>query len=318
MNKPLGKRFFGIDVSKNRLDVASHSDPEPWTAANDETGIAAVVDRLAPLAPALIVMEATGGLETALASSLFAAGLPVVVVNPRQVRDFAKATGRLAKTDKIDAGVLAHFASAARPEARPLKDAASQELAALVARRRQLVDMLVAEKNRLKQVPKRIAKDIQIHVRWLEKRLREIDRDLFQFIKNSPVWRAKDEIIQSVPGAGPVLSASLLAGVPELGTLDRRQIAALVGVAPFNRDSGKFRGPRRIWGGRAQVRAVLYMAAVSAVRYNPVFKDFYQRLIAAGKKFKVAITACMRKLVTVLNAMIKNAASWHPKPLTTP
>ncbi|MCH7501663.1 MAG: IS110 family transposase [Nitrospinae bacterium] len=311
MNQISSERFIGIDVSKDRLDIADSITQETWQAANDESGIADLVERLASLSPALIVLEATGGLEILLASALVASRLPVTVVNPRQVRDFAKATGKLAKTDVIDARVLAHFAGAVRPKVRKIKDGEALELSALVTRRRQLIGMLATEKTRLQQAPKWIRKDIKDHIQSLKKRLSKIDRELSKTIKNSSVWREHDQIIQSIPGAGPVLSVSLLAGVPELGTLNRRQIAALVGVAPLNRDSGKFSGRRCIWGGRANVRAALYMAAFSAMRHNPVIQTFYQRLIEKGKPFKVAITACMRKLLTILNTMIKNRTNWN-------
>lgn len=313
MNQNSSERFIGIDVSKNLLDLADSLTQETWQVANEEAGITGLVDCLTPLKPTLIVLEATGGLEIPLASALYANRLPVVVVNPRQVRDFAKATGKLAKTDALDARVLAHFAAAIRPEVRKIKDDETQELAALVTRRRQLIGMLATEKTRLRQAPKWIRKDIKEHIQSLQKRLSKIDRELSKTIKNSSVWRENDQIIQSIPGAGPVLSISLLAGVPELGVLSRRQIAALVGVAPLNRDSGQFRGRRCIWGGRANVRAALYMAAVSAMRHNPVIRTLYERLIEKGKPFKVAITACMRKLLTILNTMIKNQTLWNPK-----
>ena len=311
MNQKSSECFIGVDISKNNLDVADFFTQETWQAANNESGITDLIERLTPLNPTLIVLEATGGLEIPLASALVTSQLPVAVVNPRQVRDFAKATGKLAKTDAIDARVLAHFASAVRPEVRKVKDQDSLELSALVTRRRQLIEMLSKEKTRLSQAPKWIRKDIKDHIKSLKKRLAKIDRELSRTVKNSSVWRENDQIIQSIPGAGPVLSVSLLAGVPELGTLNRRQIAALVGVAPLNRDSGKFLGRRCIWGGRASVRAALYMAAVSAMRCNPVIRVFYNRLIEKGKVFKVAITACMRKLLIILNTMIKKRTLWN-------
>jgi len=303
--------FVGIDVSKTSLDVALRPDNTHWSCGNDDAEIGTLVKRLRKLQPTLIVLEATGGLEIPVAAALASVGLPIVVVNPRQVRDFAKATGELAKTDRIDAGVLAWFGEAVRPEIRPLKDPATQELAALLTRRRQLTDMLTAEKNRLSCAPKRVSKDIKIHITWLEKRLRDANNGLSKAIKQSPVWCEHDEILQSTPGVGPVLSVTLLAALPELGTLNRRQIAALAGVAPFNRDSGKFKGKRAIWGGRAEVRAVLYMGTLSAVRCNPIIRSFYQRLTKAGKNHKVAMTACMRKLLTILNIMMKNHTHWH-------
>ena len=309
MNKK--EHFIGIDVSKHQLDIAAYSDKECWSVANTPEGIAVLLDRLKTNPPDLIVAEATGGLETLLASTLYSGGLPIVVVNPRQVRDFAKATGKLAKTDIIDSRVLAHFAKAIRPEVRPRKDAEAQELTALVNRRRQLIDMIQAEKRRLLQALKPVRKEVKAHIQWLEKRLKNIDGELSKKIKETPAWREKDNIIQSIPGAGPVLSSSLLAGLPELGNLDRKQIAALMGVAPFNRDSGLFRGRRCIWGGRAHVRKVLYMATLVAIRHNPIIGNFNQRLRDKGKKPKVAIIACMRKLLTILNTMVKNNTLWN-------
>lgn len=306
-------QFIGIDVSKKQLDVAVRPDGKRWSVAYDEKEVSSLVKRLKDFAPSLIVVEATGGLETPLVSALAAECLPVVVCNPRQVRDFAKATGTLAKTDSIDADVLAHFGEAIRPEIRPLKDEQTQALTDLLVRRRQLVDMLTAEKNRLKCSSQNVKKDIQQHIKWLEKRLKDIEGNLEKLIKKTPIWRMKDEIIQSVPGVGPVMSLALLSGVPELGSLNRHQIAALVGVAPFNRDSGQFKGKRTIWGGRANVRSVLYMSALTAIRCNPVIKSFYNRLIKAGKLPKVAITACMRKLLIILNTMVKNGTTWNCK-----
>lgn len=305
------EHFIGIDISKDYLDIADSATQETWRTANDDSGIASLTKRLSTPTPTLIVLEATGGLEISLASALAAKGLPVTVVNPRQVRDFAKATGQLAKTDTLDAKVLVHFARAVRPEIRQIKDQETRELAALVTRRRQLVDMLATEKTRLKQVSKAIHQNVQTHITWLQDRIREIDQDLSKTLKASSVWRENDQIIQSVPGAGPVLSINLLANVPELGTLNRRQIAALIGLAPLNRDSGSFRGRRCIWGGRASVRATLYMAAVTAMQHNHVIHAFYQRLIKKGKPFKVAITACMRKLLTIINTMVKTKTLWN-------
>jgi len=311
MNQKTSEHFIGIDISKNCLDIADGLTQETWQVANDETGITDLVKRLTPLNPPLIVLEATGGLEIPLASALAAGRLPVAVVNPRHVRDFAKAIGKLAKTDVIDSLVLAHFAKAVRPEVRKIKDEDALELSALVTRRRQLIEMLSKEKTRLKQSQKWIRKDIKEHIASLEKRLQKIDKNLGKTIKSSSAWHEQDQIIQSLPGAGPVLSISLLAQVPELGTLNSKQMAALIGVAPMNRDSGKFRGRRCIWGGRASVRAVLYMATLSAIRHNPILRAFYNRLINKGKVFKVAITACMRKLLIILNAMIKNKTTWN-------
>jgi transposase len=307
------ERAVGIDVSKGLLDVAVLPEGESWSATNDEEGISQIVKRLKSLRPRLVVLEATGGMETALVGSAATARLPVVVVNPRQVRDFAKSVGALAKTDAIDARVLARFAEAVRPEVRPLKDKEASQLSALIARRRQLVEMLTAEKNRLATGPEAIHPSIEEHIEWLEQRLTEINGKLKKAIKKSPVWRAKDQLLRTVPGVGSVFSATLVAGLPELGALNRKRIAALVGVAPFNRDSGKYRGRRCIWGGRGSVRAVLYMATLAATRFNPVIRAFYLRLCAAGKDKKVALTACMRKLLTILNAMVKTGTPWQPR-----
>jgi transposase len=260
----------------------------------------------------LIVLEATGGLETPVVTALVEAGWPVAVINPRQARDFAKATGRLAKTDALDAEVLAHFGHAIRPEPRPWKDAEAQALTALIQRRRQVVAMLTAEKNRLASAHPRVQPDIEATIAWLEQRLKDHDGDLQRQLRASPLWREQDDLLRGVPGIGPVTAVILLAALPELGTLDRRQISALVGVCPFNRDSGQCRGRRMIFGGRAGVRAVLYMATVTASRCNPVIHAFYQRLRAAGKPAKVALTACMRKLLTILNAMLKTKTPWQP------
>ena len=302
--------FVGIDVSKDQLDVALRPSAERWAVANDDAGIATLVDRLGALTPALIVLEATGGLELPLTGAL-AVGLPVVVVNPRQVRDFAKATGKLAKTDALDAAVLAQFAEAVRPALRPLPDAALQALSALLARRRQLLEMRTAEQNRLGMARPPVRKGIRAHIAWLDRRLAQTDDDLARAIRESPVWREKDDLLQSAPGVGPGLARTLLADLPELGTLNRKQIAALVGVAPLNRDSGTLRGRRSVWGGRAHVRAALYMSALAATRYNPVIRAFYQRLCAAGKAKKVALTACMHKLLGILNSMVKHRTPWR-------
>lgn len=302
--------YIGIDVSKDRLDLAWRPTGERWTAPNTERGIRAICRRLRTPAPTLIVLEATGGLELPLTGALAAAGLPVVVVNPRQIRDFAKATGRLAKTDALDAAVLAQFAEAVRPPVRPLPDAATQALSALLLRRRQLIGMRTAEQNRLGSSPAPMRKGIRAHITWMDGRLADLDEELATTIRESPLWREKDDLLQSTPGVGPVLALTLLASLPELGTLTRQRIAALVGVAPLNRDSGRFRGSRRVWGGRAHVRAALYMGTLVATRFNPVIRLFYQRLCAAGKAKKVALTACMRKLLTMLNAMLKHQTPW--------
>jgi transposase len=312
MNTHTGDIFVGIDVSKATLEVACAPTGEHWVVANDAPGIACLVARLVPLAPERIVLEATGGLEMPGVTALAAAKLAVVVVNPRQTRDFARATGTLAKSDRLDAERLAAFAQAVRPPLRPLKDAASQELETLLVRRAQLLDMHTAEHNRLGSASPRVRADIQAHLEWLAQRLQDVDRDLTQAIKASALWHAQDALVQSVPGAGPHLSERLIAQLPELGRLNRRQIAALVGLAPFNCDSGQFRGRRRIWGGRASLRAALYMATLAAVRCNPVIARYYQRLTGAGKEHKVAMVACMRKLLTILNAMVKNHTSWNP------
>jgi len=303
----------GIDVSKAFLDVACGS--ECWRVSNNPSGIRVLVRRLQGVNPARIVLEPTGRLERPVVEALDSAALPVAVVNPRQVRDFARATGKLAKTDRIDARVLAHFAAAVRPPIRAIADASSRELAALEARRRQVVEMVTAEKNRLGTARGPVARQIREHLRWLERQLEELDKELKEFLRSSPVLRSKDDLLRTAPGVGPVLAANLIANLPELGTLDRRQIAALVGVAPLNRDSGTWRGKRRVWGGRAPVRAALYMAALVASRFNPSIKAFYQRLCAAGKPKKVALTACMRKLLTILNSMLQHQRPWsvqHP------
>lgn len=303
--------FVGIDISKARLDVALRPLGVAFGVDHDEAGIASVIERLRRQPPTLVVLEATGGLEVMVASALAAAGLPVVVVNPRQVRDFAKATGRLAKTDAIDTQVLAPFAHAVRPALRPLPDASTQALAALMPRRRQILDMRTAETNRLWSASRAIRPEIQTHIRWLVRQVAKLDKELSQTIRSSPAWREKDDLLQSMPGVGPVLATTLLASVPELGTLNRRQIAALVGVAPLNRESGTWRGKRVVGGGRAPVRAVMYMGALVAARHNPILKAFYQRLRQAGKASKVALTACMRKLLTMLNAMLKHHTPWR-------
>jgi len=303
--------YVGIDVSKRTLEVAVRPTDEQWTVCNNDADIASLVVRLRELQPVLVVLEATGGYEVPATLALLVAGLPLAVINPRHARDFAKATGTLAKTDKIDARVLAHFAQAVRPTPRPVPDEEQRNLADLLARRRQVIEMLTAEKNRLKLAPKPLREYISAHVDWLQRHLNELDEELGKRIRQSPVWREQDEILQSTPGVGRVLSFTLLAELPELGTLNRKQIAALVGVAPLNRDSGKIRGKRSVWGGRAQVRSALYMATLSATRYNPVIRDFYQRLCKAGKLRKVALTACMHKLLIILNAMLKNRTAWR-------
>ena len=304
--------FVGIDVSEEWLDVALRPAGEAWRVANDADGIAALVARLTPLTPTLVVLEATGGREALIALELGTAKLPVAVVNPRQVRDFARATGQLAKTDRLDAAILAHFAEAIRPDPRPLPDAATRALQALVARRRQLQGMLVAERNRRRVAEEGVRASLDEHIAWLRARVADLDRDLARELRSSPLWRAEADLLRSAKGVGPVLAATLIADVPELGTLDRQQIAALVGLAPLARDSGKRRGERHIWGGRGDVRAVLYMAALNAIRTNPPIRAFYARLTAQGKPFKVAITACMRKLLVTLNAIKRDGTRWDP------
>jgi transposase len=307
--------FVGIDVAKAQLDIALRPLGERWAVSNDDTGLTALVRRLQEIGPQLIVLEASGGYQRAVVAALATAGLPVVVVNPRQARDFAKATGQLAKTDALDARALAHFAEAIRPAPRPLPDTQTEELRALLARRRQLVGMRTAEQNRLDSAPRRLQADIQVHITWLNERLAALDDDLDTTLRASPVWREREELLRSVPGIGPVGPRTLLLDLPELGTLSRQRLAALVGVAPLNRDSGTLRGTRTIWGGRAHVRTTLYMSTLVAVRYNPVLKTFYERLRAAGKAAKVALTACMRKRLTILHAMVKHHTPWQPQEL---
>jgi transposase len=303
--------FVGIDVAKAQLDVAVRPSGERWAMPNDADGVVTLVERLQPLHPTLIVLEATGGLERVATAALATAGLPVVVVNPRQARDFARATGQLAKTDALDAHALAHFADVIRPTPRPLPDAQTQELRALLGRRQQLIGMRTAEQNRLAGTSGRLIQDIEAHIAWLNTRIATLDDDLETMLRASPLWRENDDLLQSVPGIGPVCARTLLLELPELGTLNRQQIAALVGVAPLNCDSGTLRGRRTIWGGRAHVRTVLYMGTLVATRFNPQIKAFYQRLLAAGKLKKVALTACMHKLLTILNAMLKHRTSWQ-------
>lgn len=304
--------YVGIDVSKDHLDVAVAPTGEIHSFANDQKGIRDLVDTLSSVSPTIVVLEATGGLEIAAAAELGLAGLAVAIINPRQARDFAKAMGRLAKTDTIDAGVLADFAQRVQPEPRPMPDEQTQRLSALITRRRQMIEMMVAEKNRLRRTHFEIRARLKAHIAWLEQALDEIDDDLDHEVRKSPLWREKEDLLRSVPGVGPVLSITLLAQLPELGSLNRKQIAALVGVAPLNRDSGRWRGHRTCWGGRANVRCALYMGALTAIRYNPVIKVFYDRLVAKGKAKKVALVACMRKLLIILNAMMRDNKPWLP------
>ena len=304
--------YLGIDVSKEVLEVAAEPEARPWQVPNTDAGIGSLVEAVHALKPALIVVEATGGYEVAAVSALSAAGLPIVVANPRQVRDFARATGRLAKTDRVDALVLAQFAARVRPTPRPLPDEALRELEALLTRRRQLVEMVGAERQRLALARRIVQKSLRAHIAYLEKELDRTNTDLTRLLRASPVWRAADDLLQSVPGIGPVVAQTLVAELPELGTLGRRQIAALLGVAPLNRDSGRRRGLRHTWGGRASVRRVLYMAALVATRWNPVIRTFYRRLLALGKPKKVALIACTRKLLTILNTMLRTKQPWDP------
>lgn len=304
--------YVGIDVAKAWLDVAVRPSGAQWRTPNAEADLPRLVEQIGTLAPRLIVLEATGGYERAVVAALAVVGLPVVVVNPRQVRDFAKATGKLAKTDVLDAHVLAHFAEAVQPERRPLTDEATQRLAALLERRSQLVVMLTAEKNRRQQALDSVRPLIEAHITWLEQALAQLTQDLDHLLHASPVWRERENLLRSVPGVGPILALTLLADLPELGTLGHKQLAALVGVAPLNRDSGSSRGKRVIWGGRARVRAALYMSTLSAVRYNPVLRAFWTRLREQGKPPKVALVACMHKLLTILNAMLKCQTPWRP------
>jgi transposase len=302
--------FVGIDVAKARLDVGLHPSGESWAVDHDDDGIATVVERLAATRPTLVILEATGGLELPLAAALLAAEVRVQVVNPRQARDFAKATGHLAKTDRLDALMLARFGAALRPEPRPIPDAALQEVRALVARRRQLQAMVIAEKNRRAGAPRRLHAQLDEHLAWLRRAVADLDRELAKTIKASPAWKTSVGRWQSVPGLGPVVSATLLADLPELGTLTRQQIAALVGVAPLNHDSGTRRGTRSCWGGRAHVRTALYMGALVATRHNPAIRTFYRRLLEQGKSKKLALIACSRKLLTILNAMTRSGTDW--------
>lgn len=304
--------FIGIDVSKATLDVAVIPSNEEASVANNEAGCRDLVVMFRSIKPKLIVLEATGGLQNQIAAMLIAEGLPVAIINPRQLRNFARATGKLAKTDRIDAKTIARFGEAIKPEPRPFKNDDDQELTALITRRRQIIDMITAEKNRLGSSHVSVKKDIKETISWLEKRLAEIDKDLSKTISQNKVWKEKAELLTTCKGLGPVVSTTLISSLPELGTLDRHKITALVGVCPFNRDSGKMRGKRTIFGGRAAVRAMLYMATLSAIRSNPAIKDFYDRLTKAGKVRKVAMVACMRKLLTVLNAMLKKMVPWDP------
>ena len=308
----MSERFVGIDVSKDSLDVAVRPDEERWQTPNREQAFFQLIFRLQALAPTLVIVEATGGLERAVVAALAEDGLPVALINPRQAREFARATGRLAKTDKIDADDLAFFGEAIRPEVRPLPDAAVQVLSALTARRQQLVKMLTAERNRLRTALAPACPSLREHIRWLEKERDKVEAELQRHIDRNLTLHNKFTLLCSMKGVGAATGYVLLSDLPELGRLNRKEIAALVGVAPFNRDSGRWRGKRTTWGGRASVRAALYMAALVASQHNPVIRSFYQRLIQAGKPKKVALTACMRKLLVILNAMVKNNTPWDP------
>lgn len=314
--------YIGIDVAKHELVVATRPADEQWAVANDPAGVEALSAALRARQPTLLVLEATGGYELLCVTALASAGLPVVVVNPRQVRDFAKATGQLAKTDRIDAQILARFGEQVQPVPRPLPEAAAQELATLLARRRQLLEMLQAERNRLGQVfepaHRGVRTSLRRHITFLERQLATTDGDLDTLVRTTPAWRARDDLLRSVPGVGPIASRTLLAELPELGRLSRRAIAKLVGVAPLSRDSGLYRGQRFIHGGRAPVRTALYMATLVGVRWNPTLRRFYERLVAAGKPKKVALVACMRKLLTILNTMARTGTAWAPEPPPPP
>ena len=302
----------GIDVSKATLDLRLYPSGKSWQAEHSPAGMSALAEELVAPEPAVVVVEATGGLEVSLAVALGSARLPVTVVNPRQVRDLARATGRLAKTDKLDAQVLAQFGAMVQPSVRPLPEAVRRELRALVARRQQLLEMITAEKNRMRRTTPGVRHRIEVNIRWLQAQLKELDRDQGDFLRSSPLWQEEAKLLQSVPGVGPIVTATLIARLPELGGLNRKEVAALVGVAPFNRDGGTLRGKRTVRGGRGPLRKALYMATLVATRYNPVLRNFYQRLCAAGKPKKVALTACLRKLLVILNSMFKHRRTWTP------
>lgn len=301
--------YVGIDVSRDSLDMAIHGSDKGWRFTNDPGGVSKLCTFLVELKPALVVFEATGGYEMPLYVGLDEAGLPAAPVNPRQIKEFARASGRLAKTDMLDARGIAHFGYALRPQARRIPE--SQEIKEIVARRTQIVQMITAEKNRLRSARKSIRTRIQSHIDWLEKELDDVDSQLKRSIKDNPEWSEKDKLLRSAPGVGPVFSTALLAGLPELGKLDRKKIAALAGVAPLNNDSGTKRGRRTVWGGRAAVRGPLYMAALVATRFNPTIRKLYHRLLSTGKLKKIALIACMRKLLTILNAMLKHRTPWR-------
>lgn len=315
---PITPTYVGIDVSQARLDIAVTGTDQPWSVPYDDDGLNKLCTQLRHLHPERIIVEASGKLEWPLVATLAAQGWPVVVVNPAQVRYFAKSVGLLAKNDRLDAGVLARFGQATQPELRPLPDDARRALSDQVVRRRQLVEMIGMERNRTARTIPAVRKQIETHIAWLEQQLRHVDDDLQQSLKQSPHWQETNDLLQSVPGIGPTTAAVLIAFLPELGRLTRRQIAALVGVAPFCRDTGLFKGRRTVWGGRSGVRAALYMATLVAVRYNAQLRAFYQRLVTAGKAKKVALVAAMRKLLTFLNAMLKNQTYWNENLPATP
>jgi transposase len=303
--------FVGIDVSKAQLDIAVHAQTTHWQTPNTDTGIAELVKRLQAMKPTLIVLEATGGFELRLVAELAASQLPVVVTNPRRVRNFARSIGKLAKTDKLDAQMLAHFAAVLRPEVRALPSDQEDQLTALLTRRRQMLEMLTSEKNRLHTIHPTMHAHVEEHITWLTQQLDVLDAEIDQFLQGSAVWQEKATLLKSVPGIGRITASTMLAMLPELGTLNRQEIAALVGVAPVNKDSGRKQGKRRIFGGRATVRSVLYMAALSATKHNPKIKKFYEHLLKQGKEKKVALTACMRKLLVIVNAMLRTKQAWR-------
>lgn len=304
--------YVGLDVATQRLDLHVRPTDETFSCAHDEAGLAALVQRLQALSPTMVVLEATGGYHVPVAAAVASAGIPVAVVNPRQIRDYARATGQLAKTDALDARAIARFAEAVKPAVRPLPSEDAQRLSALVARRRQLVEMLGMETNRRHQArDRKLQRQVDAHVKWLREAVDRLEADLNDTIRSSPVWRERENLLTSVPGIGSTTASALIAELPELGLLDRRRIAALAGLAPMNRDSGKLRGRRMICGGRPQVRRALYMATVAAIRFNPAISKFYRRLVEAGRPPKVALTAAMRKLLTILNAVLRDQQPWR-------
>lgn len=307
--------YIGIDVAKATLDICT-ADGETWQTPNDDRAMEALCERIAALDPTLIVLESSGGYELRVAAALATAGLPVAIVGGRQIRRYAQALSILAKTDRIDARVLVRFAATVQPPVRALPDGATRALEALITRRRQLVGMMTAEQNRLETAVPAMRKEIKAHLGWLRRQVAKIDQAIDDDVRQSPIFRAKDDLLRSVPGVGDATSRTLIALLPELGTLDRKRIASLVGVAPFNRDSGTLRGRRSVWGGRARVRSVLYMAALVGTRHNPILKDFYRRLRDAGKPAKVALVACMRKLLTILNAIVRDSRAWDAAAFT--